>query len=55
MADFYDDMANMIASEMLGEFKQGTVSLKRVTTAPPDPETPWGTGRRNDDDLRDRS
>ncbi|WP_018428222.1 hypothetical protein [Hoeflea sp. 108] len=41
---FYDEMRD-VADELLGEFKQGSVQLKRVTTAPgpnewtPAPET----------------
>ncbi|MGX9120330.1 hypothetical protein ACWTU6_27245 [Mesorhizobium sp. BHbsci] len=33
-----------MATEMLGEFKQGVVSLERVTTADSDPATPWIPG-----------
>ncbi|WP_309086396.1 hypothetical protein [Chelativorans sp.] len=33
MSSFYDEMREF-ATEMLGEFKQGAVKLKRVTTAP---------------------
>ncbi|TPL06681.1 hypothetical protein [Mesorhizobium sp. B2-4-11] len=40
---FYDDMADM-ASELLGEFKQGFISLSRTVTADPDPSTPWIPG-----------
>ncbi|PBC23477.1 MULTISPECIES: hypothetical protein [unclassified Mesorhizobium] len=40
MADFYDDMANM-AVALLGEFKQGAVTLKRETPGVPDPAQPW--------------
>lgn len=43
MADFYDEMRD-VADELLAEFAQGTVILKRVTTAAPDPETPWVPG-----------
>ncbi|MER9829172.1 hypothetical protein NKJ51_12395 [Mesorhizobium sp. M0134] len=43
MADFYDEMQDF-ASEMLGEFKQGVVSLSRTVTAPTDPATPWIPG-----------
>jgi len=32
------------ATRLLDRFAQGTVSLKRVTTAAPDPETPWIPG-----------
>lgn len=40
---FYDDMKG-VADDLLGEFKQGIISLKRVTTADPDPATPWEPG-----------
>ncbi|GLS34124.1 hypothetical protein SAMN04488498_1771 [Mesorhizobium albiziae] len=30
--------------DLLGEFAQGTVNLKRVTAAAPDPATPWIPG-----------
>lgn len=33
MAGFYDEMRG-VADELLGEFKQGSVQLKRVTTTP---------------------
>lgn len=33
MSDFYEEMRG-VADELLGEFKQGSVQLKRVTTAP---------------------
>jgi hypothetical protein len=40
---FYDEMRG-VADELLGEFAQGTCTLKRVTTAAPNPETPWIPG-----------
>jgi hypothetical protein len=36
----YDEMAD-VASEVLSEFKQGTVILVRTTPGEPDPDTPW--------------
>ncbi|WP_379069544.1 hypothetical protein ACHMW4_03575 [Mesorhizobium sp. UC22_110] len=33
MADFYDEMRG-VADDLLGEFKQGSVQLRRVTTTP---------------------
>lgn len=41
---FYDEMRDEVASPLLAEFAQGTVTLKRVTTADPDPSTPWEPG-----------
>jgi len=38
MGGFYGEMAEMVG-ELLAEFAQGTVSLKRVTTVPG--ENPW--------------
>lgn len=43
MAGFYDEMQEF-ASEMLGEFKRGVVTLTRTVTTPPDPSTPWIPG-----------
>jgi hypothetical protein len=40
---FYDDMQD-VASEVLAEFKQGTVVLSRTTYAASDPQTPWIPG-----------
>lgn len=40
---FYDEMRG-VADELLGEFKQGTVTLSRTVTAEPDPATPWIPG-----------
>lgn len=40
---FYDEMCG-VADDLLGEFAQGTVTLKRITTAAPDPSTPWIPG-----------
>ncbi len=40
---FYDEMRD-VATDLLGEFKQGAVSLKRITKADPDPSTPWIPG-----------
>lgn len=40
---FYDDIAEM-ATELLGEFKQGIVTLSRTVTTPQDPSTPWIPG-----------
>lgn len=40
MASFYEDMA-AVASGVLAEFKQGTVTLTRTTPGESDPETPW--------------
>lgn len=40
MPSFYDEMAEM-ATELLGEFKQGEVSLKRIVSVPvPNPWDP---------------
>lgn len=33
MTDFYDEMRG-VADELLGEFKQGSVRLRRITTTP---------------------
>ncbi|MDI1261741.1 MAG: hypothetical protein PS018_00595 [bacterium] len=45
---FYDEMADMVAEVLLpdadGGLGQGTVTLKRITTAAPDPLTPWIPG-----------
>lgn len=45
---FYDDMADMVQDMLLpddaGGLGQGVVSLKRVTTAAPNPATPWIPG-----------
>ncbi|TPN26622.1 hypothetical protein FKO01_25450 [Mesorhizobium sp. B2-3-3] len=38
--DFYAEMADM-ASELLGEFNQGVVTLKRETPGVVDPDRPW--------------
>jgi len=43
MSDFYDEMQE-VGRDLLGEFAQGSVTLKRVTTAAPDPATPWLPG-----------
>lgn len=40
---FYDEMAD-IATELLGEFQQGSVQLVRSVSAPSDPSTPWQPG-----------
>ncbi|MER9188303.1 hypothetical protein [Mesorhizobium australicum] len=40
MDDFYDDMAKM-ATELLTEFGQGSVQLKRETPGVVDPDQPW--------------
>lgn len=40
MTDFYDEMRG-VADELLGEFKQGSVVLKRETPGIPDPDKPW--------------
>jgi len=40
---FYDDMA-AVASSVLAEFKQGTVTLTRTTPGTPNPSTPWIPG-----------
>lgn len=37
---FYEEMQDM-ASELLGELKQGVVTLKRETSGTPDPDAPW--------------
>ncbi len=37
---FYDDM-RAVADELLGEFKQGSVQLRRETPGIPDPDAPW--------------
>jgi hypothetical protein len=39
---FYDEIRD-VASEVLKEFKQGTIALRR-TTDTPDPSTPWIPG-----------
>jgi len=45
---FYDEMAEMVSEMLQPEEKdglgQGTVQLKRTTTAEPDPATPWIPG-----------
>lgn len=41
---FYEEMRDEVATPLLTEFAQGSVSLKRVTTAAPDPSTPWIPG-----------
>lgn len=45
---FYDEMADMVLEVLMpdadGGLGQGVVSLKRVTTAPSDPDTPWIPG-----------
>ena len=40
---FYDEIAD-VASGVLKEFKQGAITLRRTTTAPSDPSTPWIPG-----------
>lgn len=40
---FYDDMAD-VADEVMTEFKQGTVTLRRTVPAASDPATPWIPG-----------
>lgn len=40
MSDFYGEMAD-IARDLMGEFKQGVVTLRRVDLGPVDPATPW--------------
>lgn len=42
MSDFYGEMQD-VASELLEEFKQGTVTLYRSTTSP-NPDAPWEPG-----------
>ncbi|AVX04341.1 hypothetical protein MXMO3_01816 [Maritalea myrionectae] len=37
---FYDDM-QAVATELLTEFNQGTVTLKRTTPGAPNPDEPW--------------
>ena len=37
---FYEDMQG-IATDLLTEFKQGTLYLAQTTQAPPDPAKPW--------------
>lgn len=37
---FYDEM-QAVATELLGEFKQGIVKLRRYTPGTPNPATPW--------------
>src|SRR5512139_704123 len=39
----YDDL-RVIASEVLAEFQQGSVTLVRRTYGVPDPQTPWTPG-----------
>ena len=43
MSDFYADMAG-VASEVLAEFKQGSVVLRRAVPADPLPLEPWVPG-----------
>ena len=43
MAEFYERMQGT-ADRLLKSKAQGTVSLKRITTAAPDPSTPWIPG-----------
>lgn len=43
MSGFDDEMVDM-ATELIGEFKQGTVTLSRTVTAEPDPATRWIPG-----------
>lgn len=43
MTDFYADMA-AIADEVMTEFKQGTVLLRRTVPGASDPLTPWIPG-----------
>lgn len=43
MNDFYAEMAD-VATELLTEFKQGVVTLTRVTHGEADPATPWIPG-----------
>lgn len=40
---FYDEMQDM-ASELLAEFKQGSVQLRKLTAGASDPDTPWEPG-----------
>lgn len=40
MSEFYDDMRDM-ADEVLADFAQGTVILRRVVPGTSDPATPW--------------
>jgi hypothetical protein len=40
MAGFYDEMRG-VADELLDEFKQGSVQLRRETPGIPDPDAPW--------------
>ena len=40
---FYDEIAD-VAFGVLKEFKQSAVTLRRITTAPSDPSTPWIPG-----------
>lgn len=40
---FYEDMAG-IASEVLAEFKQGSITLTKTVPGEPDPSTPWIPG-----------
>lgn len=43
MADFYSELQD-VASEVLGEFKQGTILLIRSSEAAADVNTPWTPG-----------
>lgn len=43
MVGFYDEMQE-VATELLTDLAQGVVQLKRITTADPDPATPWIPG-----------
>jgi hypothetical protein len=40
MSEFYDDMRDM-AGDVLADFAQGTVILRRVVPGMSDPATPW--------------
>src|SRR5690606_29868508 len=40
MSDFYTELQG-VAAEVLGEFKQGVVTLTRITKGDVDPEEPW--------------
>lgn len=41
MSDFYAELRDEVASPILAEFKQGTVTLTRSTPGTPNPDEPW--------------
>ncbi len=47
---FYDEMASTAAG-LLGEFKQGVVSLKRLVNSAASAQTPWKKGEAQDPEI----